>query len=132
MRIGALAMLASLVAACSGGGAPAGEPAAPAVKAAAEPVRKLPRVADLPCFGCHDLATYEEGPFPHGAHEDVGHCSACHAGLGHHGVPINRGTCLECHDDSELVEVLGEAPAADAAPAEGAGAEGEEEDGAGE
>jgi hypothetical protein len=123
VRKAAPPLLWILVAACSGGGAPAGEPAAATapVVAAAAPAPKLPKPADLPCFGCHDLKNFEEGKFPHAnsAHSEAGHCSVCHAGLGHHGVPIDRSACLECHEDEEIVGVLGPAPAA-GKPADGA------------
>jgi hypothetical protein len=123
VRKAVLPTLGILVAACSGGGAPAGEPAtatAPVVAAAA-PTPKVPRPADLPCFQCHDLKNFEEGKFPHAnaAHAGAGHCSVCHAGLGHHGVPIDRAACLECHEDEEIVPVLGPASAAGPAPARG-------------
>jgi hypothetical protein len=63
---------------------------------------QLPKVPQLPCFECHQLAAYESGPrFPHTAdtHVDLGHCHRCHRSGGHHGNTVDLAPCKECHEE---------------------------------
>ena len=118
MRAGLLLGLLSLACAC---GKP--PPARAVAGATAQPLTlaekkaRLPPVAQLPCFDCHQLAAYESGPrFPHTAdtHLDLGHCHRCHRTGGHHGTMVDTAPCKECHDEipnrAQPIPASGEGP----------------------
>ncbi len=76
---------------------------------------KAPKLEDISCFVCHDIATFKDPrkdgdddddddevigkPFPHDLHkeEGAGHCHVCHAFQGHFHTVIREDTCEECH-----------------------------------
>ncbi|MHB8877939.1 MAG: hypothetical protein ACYC8T_29950 [Myxococcaceae bacterium] len=97
----AAALLLLLPIACGSGkaAAPDKQPVLP--PSLADKKALLPKVAELPCFECHPLAAYQEGPrFPHEAdtHQDLGHCHRCHRSSGHHGTTVDEAPCQECHE----------------------------------
>jgi hypothetical protein len=80
----------------------------------------IPSRTQLPCFQCHEFDQFQKGPpFPHDTdeHRSVGHCSLCHAALGHHGIRIDTRPCLSCHDEADLKEKIPGLPTGDAAAA---------------
>ncbi len=114
MRRGLAALLGALACGCADRGAPVEAPAPDVVPVVRYVSPGPPKVADLPCFQCHDYTKWGEAPgqFPHefDPHKEVGHCHMCHEITGHRHNAIVRATCLGCHE--EPVPLLG--PAAEA------------------
>jgi len=105
---------AGLAPAASAAPAPEAFPAETGVPKGEAYPQHIPKRANLPCFRCHDTEQFKTGPpFPHATdeHRSVGHCSVCHASLGHHGVKFDRRPCLGCHDEADLAEKIPNLPA---------------------
>lgn len=63
-----------------------------------QPVPTTERLADLPCFGCHNLERYlTETRFGHPQHAVAGHCHVCHAFSQHFEVVVRKENCGQCH-----------------------------------
>lgn len=65
-----------------------------------QPVPSNERLAEMPCFGCHNLDRYlTETRFGHPQHAVAGHCHVCHAFESHFEVIVRKENCGECHKE---------------------------------